>query len=44
MTTVATVQEGTDHPYAQSHLDSLEAEAVPGFREVAGEFERAVVR
>ncbi|MFC8533219.1 sulfate adenylyltransferase subunit CysD [Streptomyces sp. NPDC057249] len=43
MTTVATVQEGTDHPYALSHLDSLESEAVHVFREVAGEFERPVI-
>ncbi|MGC5413331.1 phosphoadenosine phosphosulfate reductase family protein, partial [Streptomyces sp. DT225] len=37
------VQEGTDHPYALSHLDSLESEAVHIFREVAGEFERPVI-
>lgn len=35
MTTVATVPEGTDNPYALSHLDSLESEAVHIFREVA---------
>lgn len=43
MTTVATVSEGTDNPYALSHLDSLESEAVHIFREVAGEFERPVI-
>ncbi|MEV8102775.1 sulfate adenylyltransferase subunit CysD [Streptomyces sp. NPDC088135] len=43
MTTVATVSEGTDSPYALSHLDSLESEAVHIFREVAGEFERPVI-
>ncbi|MCG7524243.1 sulfate adenylyltransferase subunit CysD [Streptomyces sp. OfavH-34-F] len=43
MTTVATVEEGTDHPYALSHLDSLESEAVHIFREVAGEFEKPVI-
>ncbi|MFJ5105256.1 sulfate adenylyltransferase small subunit, partial [Streptomyces sp. NPDC088554] len=32
----------TDAPYALSHLDSLESEAVHIFREVAGEFERPV--
>ncbi|MFD4478025.1 phosphoadenosine phosphosulfate reductase family protein, partial [Streptomyces sp. NPDC058471] len=42
-TTVATVAEGTDSPYALSHLDSLESEAVHIFREVAGEFERPVI-
>jgi sulfate adenylyltransferase subunit 2 len=30
-------------PYALSHLDALEAEAVHIFREVAGEFERPVI-
>jgi sulfate adenylyltransferase subunit 2 len=35
--------EGTDAPYALSHLDALESEAVHIFREVAGEFERPVV-
>ncbi|WP_327178779.1 sulfate adenylyltransferase subunit CysD [Streptomyces sp. NBC_01335] len=43
MTSVATVPEGTVHPYALSHLDSLESEAVHIFREVAGEFERPVI-
>lgn len=43
MTTVATVSEGTGNPYALSHLDSLESEAVHIFREVAGEFERPVI-
>lgn len=42
-TTVATVTEGTDSPYALSHLDALESEAVHIFREVAGEFERPVI-
>ncbi|MFB7756600.1 sulfate adenylyltransferase small subunit, partial [Streptomyces sp. NPDC056121] len=41
MTTVApTTGEATDSPYALSHLDALESEAVHIFREVAGEFER----
>jgi sulfate adenylyltransferase subunit 2 len=43
MTTAATVHEGTDSPYALSHLDALESEAVHIFREVAGEFERPVI-
>ncbi|MGW5640071.1 sulfate adenylyltransferase subunit CysD, partial [Streptomyces sp. NPDC003832] len=42
-TTVSSVEEGTDTPYALSHLDSLESEAVHIFREVAGEFERPVI-
>ncbi|MFJ8189609.1 sulfate adenylyltransferase small subunit, partial [Streptomyces sp. NPDC096094] len=42
-TTVATVREGTAGPYALSHLDALESEAVHIFREVAGEFERPVI-
>ncbi|MEU9804197.1 sulfate adenylyltransferase subunit CysD [Streptomyces sp. NPDC051000] len=41
--TVAHVHEGTDAPYALSHLDALESEAVHIFREVAGEFEKPVV-
>ncbi|MFJ8312773.1 MULTISPECIES: sulfate adenylyltransferase subunit CysD [unclassified Streptomyces] len=41
--TTATVNEGTDTPYALSHLDALESEAVHIFREVAGEFERPVI-
>jgi sulfate adenylyltransferase subunit 2 len=32
-----------ENPYALSHLDALEAEAVHIFREVAGEFERPVI-
>jgi sulfate adenylyltransferase subunit 2 len=32
-----------DSPFALSHLDSLESEAVHIFREVAGEFERPVI-
>jgi sulfate adenylyltransferase subunit 2 len=44
VTTVATTaQEGTDTPYALSHLDALESEAVHIFREVAGEFENPVI-
>ncbi|MET7898095.1 phosphoadenosine phosphosulfate reductase family protein, partial [Streptomyces mirabilis] len=44
MTTVASVSEETDSsPYALSHLDALESEAVHIFREVAGEFERPVI-
>lgn len=43
MTTAATVTEGTDSPFALSHLDALESEAVHIFREVAGEFERPVI-
>jgi sulfate adenylyltransferase subunit 2 len=43
--TTATAQliEQSDNPYALSHLDALEAEAVHIFREVAGEFERPVI-
>lgn len=33
----------SDSPYALSHLDVLESEAVHIFREVAGEFERPVI-
>ncbi|ARF58101.1 sulfate adenylyltransferase subunit CysD [Streptomyces gilvosporeus] len=40
--TVATEANG-DNPYALSHLDALESEAVHIFREVAGEFERPVI-
>ncbi|MEU5703827.1 sulfate adenylyltransferase subunit CysD, partial [Streptomyces aurantiacus] len=36
-------EEGTNSPYALSHLDALESEAVHIFREVAGEFERPVI-
>ncbi|MFF2811236.1 sulfate adenylyltransferase subunit CysD [Streptomyces sp. NPDC058000] len=43
MTTVASVAEELDNPYALSHLDALESEAVHIFREVAGEFERPVI-
>ncbi|MFE7115820.1 sulfate adenylyltransferase subunit CysD [Streptomyces sp. NPDC057654] len=43
MTTVAAVGEDTGNPYALSHLDALESEAVHIFREVAGEFERPVI-
>ncbi|MEV0372163.1 sulfate adenylyltransferase subunit CysD [Streptomyces sp. NPDC050636] len=43
MTTVATVTGDIDNPYALSHLDALESEAVHIFREVAGEFERPVI-
>ncbi|MDF3289984.1 MULTISPECIES: sulfate adenylyltransferase subunit CysD [Streptomyces] len=43
MTTVTVTAEGTDNPYALSHLDALESEAVHIFREVAGEFERPVI-
>lgn len=42
-TTVAEAEEGTGAPYALSHLDALESEAVHIFREVAGEFERPVI-
>ena len=43
-TTVADVsEEETDSPYALSHLDALESEAVHIFREVAGEFENPVI-
>ncbi|MFE6855390.1 sulfate adenylyltransferase subunit CysD, partial [Streptomyces sp. NPDC057674] len=43
MTTVAHVHDSTASPFALSHLDSLESEAVHIFREVAGEFERPVI-
>ncbi|MFF0970750.1 sulfate adenylyltransferase subunit CysD, partial [Streptomyces sp. NPDC003703] len=44
MTTTATeTEEGTAGPYALSHLDALESEAVHIFREVAGEFENPVI-
>ncbi|MFD9632354.1 sulfate adenylyltransferase subunit CysD [Streptomyces violascens] len=43
MTSAVTVGEGVDSPYALSHLDALESEAVHIFREVAGEFERPVI-
>jgi sulfate adenylyltransferase subunit 2 len=37
------VASAQDNPYALSHLDALEAEAVHIFREVAGEFENPVI-
>jgi sulfate adenylyltransferase subunit 2 len=43
VTTVAEAAEGTGNPFALSHLDALESEAVHIFREVAGEFERPVI-
>ncbi|GFH37589.1 sulfate adenylyltransferase subunit CysD [Streptomyces pacificus] len=44
MTTgIGTAAGSTDSPYALTHLDALESEAVHIFREVAGEFERPVV-
>jgi sulfate adenylyltransferase subunit 2 len=41
--TVASHTGTTENPYALSHLDALESEAVHIFREVAGEFERPVI-
>jgi sulfate adenylyltransferase subunit 2 len=41
--TPAFVDTDTESPYALSHLDALESEAVHIFREVAGEFERPVL-
>ncbi|MDT0380452.1 sulfate adenylyltransferase small subunit, partial [Streptomyces sp. DSM 42041] len=43
MTSATVVSDDTDNPYALSHLDALESEAVHIFREVAGEFERPVI-
>jgi len=43
LTTAVTAQEETDSPFALTHLDALESEAVHIFREVAGEFERPVI-
>ncbi|WP_406455746.1 sulfate adenylyltransferase subunit CysD [Streptomyces sp. NBC_00876] len=45
MTTAAHLHadSGSAAPYALSHLDALESEAVHIFREVAGEFERPVI-
>ncbi|MFI1962817.1 sulfate adenylyltransferase subunit CysD [Streptomyces pathocidini] len=43
MTTATVPAEGTGSPYALTHLDALESEAVHIFREVAGEFERPVI-
>jgi sulfate adenylyltransferase subunit 2 len=36
MTTVTEVSHDADHPFALTHLDALESEAVHIFREVAG--------
>ena len=41
--TAGAIQRSDDNPYALSHLDALEAEAVHIMREVAGEFERPVI-
>ena len=43
MTTAVRAAEDTGNPYALTHLDALESEAVHIFREVAGEFERPVI-
>jgi sulfate adenylyltransferase subunit 2 len=43
MTATVANAGATDSPYALTHLDALESEAVHIFREVAGEFERPVV-
>jgi sulfate adenylyltransferase subunit 2 len=43
MTAAEQTPEDDDSPYALSHLDVLESEAVHIFREVAGEFERPVI-
>ncbi|MBU7600485.1 sulfate adenylyltransferase subunit CysD [Streptomyces sp. XM4193] len=43
MSVTTTATEEKDSPYALSHLDALESEAVHIFREVAGEFERPVI-
>ncbi|MEY9843384.1 sulfate adenylyltransferase subunit 2 [Streptacidiphilus sp. BW17] len=45
MTTAVSLAAASTHdsPYALSHLDALEAEAVHIFREVAGEFENPVI-
>src|ERR1044072_9660561 len=40
MTTANALNEGTDDPYALTHRDTLESEAVYIIREVVGEFER----
>ncbi|MFJ6634904.1 sulfate adenylyltransferase subunit CysD [Streptomyces sp. NPDC091376] len=42
-TSIDVVGGSTDSPYALTHLDALESEAVHIFREVAGEFERPVI-
>ncbi|MEU6818063.1 sulfate adenylyltransferase small subunit, partial [Streptomyces sp. NPDC046860] len=43
MTQAATRSTAQETPYALSHLDALESEAVHIFREVAGEFENPVI-
>jgi sulfate adenylyltransferase subunit 2 len=43
VSTATTVGEEAGSPYALSHLDALESEAVHVFREVAGEFDRPVI-
>lgn len=43
MTTAVTAPQETDSPFALTHLQVLESEAVHIFREVAGEFERPVI-
>ena len=43
MTAALSVTDRTGGPFALSHLDVLESEAVHIFREVAGEFERPVI-
>ncbi|SOD63901.1 sulfate adenylyltransferase subunit 2 [Streptomyces zhaozhouensis] len=43
MTAAVPVTDETGGPFALSHLDVLESEAVHIFREVAGEFERPVI-
>ncbi|MEO3753826.1 sulfate adenylyltransferase subunit CysD [Streptomyces sp. B6B3] len=43
MTASHQTPENSEDPYALSHLDVLESEAVHIFREVAGEFERPVI-
>ena len=43
MTAALPASGDSDNPYALSHLDVLESEAVHIFREVAGEFERPVI-
>jgi sulfate adenylyltransferase subunit 2 len=42
-TTAAHTGHAADSPYALTHLDALESEAVHIIREVAGEFERPVI-
>ncbi|WP_335979855.1 phosphoadenosine phosphosulfate reductase domain-containing protein, partial [Streptomyces sp. CA2R106] len=43
MTTTVAQSGASASPYALTHLDALESEAVHIFREVAGEFERPVI-